>query len=175
MSPVSDAFPHLHSLRSPAQLGRRQHLPFIRVEVGLLSWDQCPRRRLLRLHSVSAPWQLPDPHLQASSQKLPDLKPCPCRPWPGLNAWHNPSMFSETASTSCLAGAQSYPAWRTTLAFRGADKESPIWGGGTNSRKPSPFPCSTCGHQAQLTTMTTSFLCSEELVPSKLRSHFDGS
>lgn len=175
MSPVSDAFPHLHSLRSPAQLGRRQHLPFIRVEVGLLSWDQCPRRRLLRLHSVSAPWQLPAPHLQASSQKLPDLKPCPCRPWPGLNAWHNPSMFSETASTSCLAGTQSYPAWRTTLAFRGADKESPIWGGGTNSRKPSPFPCSTCGHQAQLTTITTSFLCSEELVPSKLRSHFDGS
>jgi hypothetical protein len=67
MSPVSHTFPHLHSPKSLAQLGRRQRFPFIRVEVGLLSKAQCPRRRLLRLPSVSAPWQLPAPHLQASS------------------------------------------------------------------------------------------------------------
>lgn len=110
VSPVTHTFPHLHSPRSTAELGRRQHLPFITVEVQLLSRAQCPRRRLLRLHLVSAPWQLPAPHLQASSHCLPDLKPCPCHPWPSLNAWHSPSMFSETDSTSCLAVTQSNPA-----------------------------------------------------------------
>lgn len=73
-------------------------------------------------------------------------------------------MFSETASTFCLAVAWSNPAWRTTLAFRGADKERTI---GVVTQAPgSPFPSCvhTCGHQAQLTMMTTSFLCSELLV-----------
>lgn len=48
------------------------------------------------------------------------------RPWPGLNAWHGPSVFSGAASVSCLAVTWSSPSWRTALAFRGPDKESPI-------------------------------------------------
>lgn len=173
VSPVSYTFPHLHSPRSPAELGRRQHLPFITVDVGLLSRAQSPRRRLLKLYLVSAPWQLPAPHLQASSHTLPDLKPCPCHPWPGLNAWHSPSMFSETASTSCLAVARSNPAWRTTLAFRGTDKEGPIGVVTQAPGSPSPSLVRTCSCQAQFTMMITSCVCSDELLLSKIRAHFD--
>lgn len=163
VSPVSYTCPHLHSPRSPAELSRRQHLP---VDVGLLSRAQSPRRRLLKLYLVSAPWQLPAPHLQASSHSLPDLKPCPCRPWPGLNAWHSPSMFSETASMSCLAVARSNPEWRTTLAFRGTDKEGPIGVATQAPGSPSPSLVRTCPCQAQLTMMIISFLCSDELALS---------
>lgn len=89
---------------------------------------------------ASTTWQLWATHLPASSQGMPDLKSCSRRPWPGLNAWHDPSMFSEAANASCLAVTWSTPAQRPALTFRGPDKAGPYWVGGTGSRKPSLFP-----------------------------------
>jgi hypothetical protein len=94
------------------------------VEGDTLIYQRSSGLRLQRPRLVS--WQLPTTHLQASSQSPPDLKFCSRRPWPGLNAWHGLSMFSEAASASCLAVTWSNPAWSTALAFRGADKEGPI-------------------------------------------------
>lgn len=90
-------------------------------------WGQTPWAKAEGQRPASVTWQPWDTHLQASSQAMPDIKSCSCRPWPSLNAWHGPSMFSEAANVSCLAVAWAPPpAQRTALAFRGPDKEGPI-------------------------------------------------
>lgn len=54
----------------------------------------------------------------------PQALPLPPLAWPECLA--QPFHVLRDCQQSCLAVAQSYPAWRTTLAFRGADKEGPI-------------------------------------------------
>lgn len=97
---------------------------------------------------ASATWQLWATHLPANSLGMPDLKSCSRRPWPGLNAWHDPSMFSEAANASCLAVTWSNPAWRTALTFRGPDKKGPIGSEAQAPGSPASSVDHTCGPQA---------------------------
>lgn len=104
----------------------------------------------------------------------PDLKPCARRPWPGLNAWHSPSMFSEAASASCLAVTWSNPAPSTAPAFRGETRRALLERRGSTQKTGLP----THSHLRSLHQphcVTASFLCSEEVMPRQLRGHFDGA
>lgn len=160
--------PHPRSPRDGAGLRRRRHE--CRSSGRVARWGQTPWAEASGQCPASTTWQPRAPHLQASSQGMPDLKSCSRRPWPGLNAWHGPSMFSETANASCLALTWSNPTPRTALAFRGLDKEGPIGLAAQAPGSPAFSLAHTCGHWAGgLTTITIPFLCPEGwgLVSSK--------
>lgn len=112
-------------------------------------WGQTQRAGAQGERPESRAWQLWAAPRPASSQGLPDLKSCSCRPWPGLNAWHGPPMFSEAANVSCLAATWSNPARRTVPTSRGPDKKGPI---GSEAQAPGSRVSSlahTCGRQAE--------------------------
>lgn len=174
MLPVPLTPPHPRSPRDSAGLGRWWHA--CRGSGWVARWDQTPWAEASGQCPASVTWQRQATHLQASSQGVPDLKSCSRRSWPGLNAWHSPSMFSEAANVPCLALTWSNPTQRTALAFRGLDKEGPIGLAVQASGSPAFSLAHTCGPWARgLTAVTASFLCSEGEGSGELQAHFDGA
>lgn len=146
MLPVFLTPPNPHSPRDLVGLGGSWHPCHSSGQVAW--WGQKPWAEATGQRPASATWQLWATHLQASSQGMPDLKSSSCRPWPGLNAWHGSSMFSETANASCLAVTWSNLTRRTALAFRGPDKEGPIGSAAQAPGSPASSLAHICGPQA---------------------------
>lgn len=137
-------------------------------------WGQTPWAKAEGQRPASVTWQPWDTHLQASSQAMPDIKSCSCRPWPSLNAWHGPSMFSEAANVSCLAVAWAPPPLRGLHWLSEAQTRRALLGQRSRLQEAQLYPCSYPWAPG-LPAIPTSFLCSEEVGPSELKAHCDGA